>query len=553
MVDPRHRMTPKQAITEFYDVLLPDPDPASMKIAQDLVEEYGLKLADLGEAMAKNSWENRHYTETHGWADYDPSSGQFTVSQTQAPYRVIMRPPERGERGWWVHARTPEAALVEILREGGNDQGNVGWLAPNDITDEPDEHDMIAVTIERDPSYMAAWWSVWHRPTKLGSRGATWAPGVKGGGYRIGLGVWYGGKQWDEGGKGIAGVQLSIDDPEYAQLYEGPADEYYIDRQKRSLPGEVKRLPPILPEKTYRTLADARREATMLAWQIATELKIARRAGIEPASAAAALRGMSPKQRPPRAIVNPRINSMPPGGRGGRPGIEDYVVVRINRDNADTYAAPVREDRDALEDAIAAAVPDEGAIIEWGVVYARDAGEARLLRPQMWIPYEPPSENPPRIYRPQRVVAQLQKETRPAFKQGSLIGSPEDVAIAMADYIGARATEAFVVLFVNVRNQLVGYTEMSSGSTASVSVDGAGIFREALAAGAAAIITIHNHPSGDPDPSDDDRQLWKRLAAIGELMGVPVLDDMVIGETQYYSRLMQGRGDLPAAAKEGAR
>src|SRR5574337_877642 len=120
-----------------------------------------------------------------------------------------------------------------------------------------------------------------------------------------------------------------------------------------------------------------------------------------------------------------------------------------------------------------------------------------------------PVSNPPRVYRPQKVIGVLQKETRPEFEGSKVIGSPEDVMGAMEDYIGPRATEYFVVLFLNVRNGLVGYTELTEGSTSSVTVHPSGIFREALIAAAAGIVTVHNHPSGDPTPSQDDRALWQ--------------------------------------------
>lgn len=143
--------------------------------------------------------------------------------------------------------------------------------------------------------------------------------------------------------------------------------------------------------------------------------------------------------------------------------------------------------------------------------------------------------NPPRVYRAQRVVAQLQKEGRPSFRGGSVVNGPIDVVQSMADYIGERATEAFVVLFIDVRNRIVGYTELTEGGVAGVSVDAAGIFREALASGCAAIITIHNHPTGEASPSNEDRRLWARLTDAGALVGVPVLDNFVIGAGEYFS------------------
>ena len=70
------------------------------------------------------------------------------------------------------------------------------------------------------------------------------------------------------------------------------------------------------------------------------------------------------------------------------------------------------------------------------------------------------------------------------------------------------------------------------------------MFREAVLAGAAAIILFHNHPSGDPRPSRDDEALTGRLVAAGTLMGIEVVDHIIVGETRYCSFRESGR--LPA-------
>jgi DNA repair protein RadC len=67
------------------------------------------------------------------------------------------------------------------------------------------------------------------------------------------------------------------------------------------------------------------------------------------------------------------------------------------------------------------------------------------------------------------------------------------------------------------------------------------VFKAALLANAAAIIVAHNHPSGDPTPSPDDAALTARLAAAGEMLGVPLLDHIVIGDARYFSFKEAGR------------
>lgn len=153
--------------------------------------------------------------------------------------------------------------------------------------------------------------------------------------------------------------------------------------------------------------------------------------------------------------------------------------------------------------------------------------------------------NPPRVFRAQKVVAQLQKETRPAFREGSVVKDPRSlVENTLADYLGERATEIFLVLFVNVRNQVVGYIEYASGGVSGVEVNTSGILRDALTSGAAAFITVHNHPSGDATPSSEDRELWHRLREAGALVGIPVLDNLVVGENEFFSESEEKGGGL---------
>lgn len=148
-------------------------------------------------------------------------------------------------------------------------------------------------------------------------------------------------------------------------------------------------------------------------------------------------------------------------------------------------------------------------------------------------------EAKPRLFRAQKVVAKLERDAAPSFaKRGAIVNDPASlVRDTLQEYLGERAHESFVVLYMNVRNQLIGYTEFTMGSNSGVEVHPSGIMQAALACNAAGIITVHNHPTGDPQPSEADRALWRRLDSAGELVGVPVVDHLVVGERgRYYSR-----------------
>ena len=95
--------------------------------------------------------------------------------------------------------------------------------------------------------------------------------------------------------------------------------------------------------------------------------------------------------------------------------------------------------------------------------------------------------------------------------------------------------EHFRVLLLNTRNQVLRVATVSVGGLSSAQVHPREVFKEAIRHGAAAIIVVHNHPSGDPTPSQDDKQITDQLSAAGTLIGIPVLDHIVIGDGQYTS------------------
>ncbi len=100
--------------------------------------------------------------------------------------------------------------------------------------------------------------------------------------------------------------------------------------------------------------------------------------------------------------------------------------------------------------------------------------------------------------------------------------------------------ESFLVVHLDSKNRMVGMTTCSIGSMTSSLVHPRDIFRPAIANMTAGLIFIHNHPSGDPAPSDEDIQITKRLCEVGKLIGIKCLDHIVIGSGRYFSFADQG-------------
>ena len=100
--------------------------------------------------------------------------------------------------------------------------------------------------------------------------------------------------------------------------------------------------------------------------------------------------------------------------------------------------------------------------------------------------------------------------------------------------------ESFLVVHLYGKNRMVGMTTFSFGSMTASLVHPRDIFRPAIANMTAGLIFIHNHPSGDPAPSDEDLQITKRLCEVGKIVGIRCLDHIVIGSGRYFSFADQG-------------
>jgi DNA repair protein RadC len=115
------------------------------------------------------------------------------------------------------------------------------------------------------------------------------------------------------------------------------------------------------------------------------------------------------------------------------------------------------------------------------------------------------------------------------------ITSPRMVAELLLPLYGNRPVEQFGVVLLDTKHRVMRTTVVTVGTLDASIVHPREVFREAAAAGAAAIVVFHNHPSGDPEPSDDDVQLTHRLIAAGVLMGIDVIDHVILGNVRYCS------------------
>lgn len=113
--------------------------------------------------------------------------------------------------------------------------------------------------------------------------------------------------------------------------------------------------------------------------------------------------------------------------------------------------------------------------------------------------------------------------------------SPESVYAYLAPLLGHQQQEHFSVLLLDIKCRLIRHKVLSVGTLEGTLVHPREIFREALNAGAYALVVAHNHPSGDPEPSACDLNTTRQLIRCGKLMQIECLDHVIIGQNSYWS------------------
>ena len=120
------------------------------------------------------------------------------------------------------------------------------------------------------------------------------------------------------------------------------------------------------------------------------------------------------------------------------------------------------------------------------------------------------------------------------------VSSVEDVVDIFMERLRYSKKEKFEVLMLDIKGKIIAIENVSTGDLSSSPVHPRETFRTAIKRSAAGVILVHNHPSGDPTPSDDDIVVTKKLIEAGKILGISVMDHIVIGDGVFYS--MKARG-----------
>ena len=122
------------------------------------------------------------------------------------------------------------------------------------------------------------------------------------------------------------------------------------------------------------------------------------------------------------------------------------------------------------------------------------------------------------------------------------IKNPWDIYVYYMEEMRYMKKEVFKIVLLNTKNEIIRDVDISIGSLNSSIVHPREVFIEAIKKSANSIILLHNHPSGNPTPSEEDIRITERLICSGEIIGIEVLDHIVIGDGEYYS--LKEEGDI---------
>jgi len=121
------------------------------------------------------------------------------------------------------------------------------------------------------------------------------------------------------------------------------------------------------------------------------------------------------------------------------------------------------------------------------------------------------------------------------------VTSPRQVASYLLPLYGSAAVEQFGIVMLDTKHRIIRAKVLSVGSLDAAVVHPREVFREATTAAAAAVVLFHNHPSGDPTPSQDDLRLTVRMKSAGEIMGIAIVDHVILADQRYFSLVEAGQ------------
>jgi len=224
-----------------------------------------------------------------------------------------------------------------------------------------------------------------------------------------------------------------------------------------------------------------------------------------------------------------------------RYGIQEWPVAERPRERLRLLGAGALASRELLAILVGSGCEGWSAFDIAGTLLERGGGSLRRLSRLAHGALETVPGVGPAVAA--RVAAALELGRRLAREgpvERARIEGPRDIYQLCAPAMRDLLQEEFRVLLLNTQHAVLRELLITRGTLDTSVVHARDVFRLAVSEGAAALVLVHNHPSGDPTPSPEDLAVTRQLRAAGELLGIPVLDHVVIGDGRYVSFVESG-------------
>lgn len=258
-------------------------------------------------------------------------------------------------------------------------------------------------------------------------------------------------------------------------------------------------------------------------------------------------RGLSGRPDSPSGSPD-RLSGAPDAARGNRVEFANHLVARRLHRRAHVLSAAAERPRERLLAHGAEPLASHellGLVLGTGVAGASASDLGRrllddaggLLALSRAEPRELASIHGIGVARATRLAAAFQLGKRAAAEPlpDLILRGPGDVHRFLQPLLRGLLQEVFIVIALDARNAIVQHLEVARGCLTGVDVHPREVFRPLIRLAAAAAVVAHNHPSGDPQPSDSDLLVTRRLRRAGALVGIPILDHVVVGADGYAS------------------
>lgn len=136
-----------------------------------------------------------------------------------------------------------------------------------------------------------------------------------------------------------------------------------------------------------------------------------------------------------------------------------------------------------------------------------------------------------------KAIMELSKRISSTFNKDkkAMIKSPDDICMLFMEEMRHLKKEIFKIVLLNTKNRIINHIDISIGSLNASIVHPREVFVEAVKRGCSCILLVHNHPSGDPEPSKEDVDTTNRLVNAGNIIGIRIIDHIIIGDGKYLS------------------